>query len=41
MAGAAITRDTNATAIVLSESDGLVRAFKSGKIILEIDPEEY
>ncbi|WP_311174055.1 diadenylate cyclase [Halobellus ordinarius] len=41
MAGAAITRDTNATAIVLSESDGLVRAFKSGEIILEIDPEEY
>ncbi|MFB6090862.1 MAG: diadenylate cyclase, partial [Halobellus sp.] len=41
MAAAAITRDTNATAIVLSESDGLVRAFKSGQIILEIDPEEY
>ncbi|RLM87837.1 diadenylate cyclase [Halobellus sp. Atlit-38R] len=41
MAGAAITRDTNATAIVLSESDGLVRAFKGGQIILEIDPEEY
>ena len=41
MAGAAITRDTNATAIVLSESDGLVRAFKGGQLILEIDPEEY
>jgi DNA integrity scanning protein DisA with diadenylate cyclase activity len=41
MAGAAITRDTNATAIVLSESDGLVRAFKGGKIIIEIDPEDY
>jgi DNA integrity scanning protein DisA with diadenylate cyclase activity len=41
MAGAAITRDTNATAIVLSESDGLVRAFKGGSLILEIDPEEY
>jgi DNA integrity scanning protein DisA with diadenylate cyclase activity len=41
MAGAAITRDTNATAIVLSESDGLVRAFKGGKMILEIDPEDY
>ena len=41
MAGAAITRDTNATAIVLSESDGLVRAFKGGALILEIDPEEY
>ncbi|MGM0605027.1 MAG: diadenylate cyclase DacZ [Halobacteriota archaeon] len=41
MAAGAITRDTNATAIVLSESDGLIRAFKGGKIILEIDPEEY
>ncbi len=41
MAGGAITRDTNATAIVLSESDGLVRAFKGGKMILEIDPEDY
>ncbi len=41
MAGGAITRDTNATAIVLSESDGLVRAFKHGALVLEIDPEEY
>jgi len=41
MAAGAITRDTNATAIVLSESDGLVRAFKRGKLVLEIDPEEY
>ena len=41
MSGAAITRDTNSTAIVLSESDGLVRAFKAGKLVLEIDPEEY
>jgi DNA integrity scanning protein DisA with diadenylate cyclase activity len=41
MAGGAITRDTNATAIVLSESDGLVRAFKGGQLILEIDPEDY
>ncbi|MFB6255173.1 MAG: diadenylate cyclase, partial [Haloplanus sp.] len=41
MAGGAITRDTNAIAIVLSESDGLVRAFKGGDLILEIDPEEY
>ncbi|MFB6235152.1 MAG: diadenylate cyclase DacZ [Halopenitus sp.] len=41
MAAGAITRDTNATAVVLSESDGLVRAFKGGKLILEIDPEEY
>jgi DNA integrity scanning protein DisA with diadenylate cyclase activity len=41
MAAAAITRDTNAVAIVLSESDGLVRAFKSGELILKLDPEEY
>ncbi|MFC6614562.1 diadenylate cyclase DacZ [Halopenitus salinus] len=41
MAAGAITRDTNATAIVLSESDGLVRAFKGGTLILEIDPEAY
>ena len=41
MAGGAITRDTNAIAIVLSESDGMVRAFKAGEIVLEIDPEEY
>src|SRR6056297_1918659 len=41
MAGGAITRDTNATSIVLSESDGLVRAFKGGELVLEIDPEEY
>ncbi len=41
MAAGAITRDTNAIAIVLSESDGLVRAFKGGELILELDPEEY
>ncbi|WP_255167725.1 diadenylate cyclase DacZ [Natrononativus amylolyticus] len=41
MAGGAISRDTNAVSIVLSESDGLVRAFKGGEIVLEVDPEEY
>ncbi|MFQ3318826.1 MAG: diadenylate cyclase [Natronomonas sp.] len=41
MAAGAITRDTNAVAVVLSESDGLVRAFSGGEIILELDPEEY
>ena len=41
MAAGAITRDTNSIAIVLSESDGLVRAFKGGTLILELDPEEY
>jgi len=41
MAAGAITRDTGAVAIVLSESDALVRAFKGGDLILELDPEEY
>jgi DNA integrity scanning protein DisA with diadenylate cyclase activity len=41
MAAAATTRDTNAVCIVLSESDGLVRAFQGGELILELDPEEY
>ena len=41
MAGGAVTRDTNAISIVLSESDGLVRAFKGGNLVLEIDPEDY
>ncbi|WP_302080872.1 diadenylate cyclase DacZ [Salinibaculum rarum] len=41
MAAGAVTRDTNATAIVLSESDGMVRAFKAGELVLELDPEEY
>jgi DNA integrity scanning protein DisA with diadenylate cyclase activity len=41
MAAGAITRDTNAVAIALSESDSMVRAFKGGELILELDPEEY
>jgi DNA integrity scanning protein DisA with diadenylate cyclase activity len=41
MAAGAITRDTNAIAIVLSESDSMVRAFKGGELVLELDPEEY
>mgnify|MGYP000745862238 CR=1 FL=1 len=41
MAAGAITRDTNAVALVLSESDGLVRAFKGGELVLELDPEAY
>ncbi len=41
MAAGAITRDTNSIAVVLSESDGLVRAFKAGELILEVDPEAY
>jgi DNA integrity scanning protein DisA with diadenylate cyclase activity len=38
MAAGAVTRDTNAVAVVLSESDGLVRAFSGGEIVLELDP---
>lgn len=41
MAAGAITRDTGAVAVVLSESDGLVRAFKGGDLVLEMDPEAY
>lgn len=41
MAAGAITRDTNAIAVVLSESDGMVRAFSGGELVLELDPEEY
>jgi diadenylate cyclase len=41
MAAGAITRDTNGIAIVLSESDGMVRAFKRGELVFELDPEEY
>ena len=41
MAGAGITQSTNATAIVLSESDGMVRGFKNGELIVEFDPEDY
>ncbi|GGL54642.1 diadenylate cyclase DacZ [Halocalculus aciditolerans] len=41
MAAGAVTRDTNAIAVVLSESDGLVRAFKGGELVLELDPEGF
>ncbi len=41
MAAGAITRETNSIAIVLSESDGLVRAFSGGELIFELDPEAY
>lgn len=41
MAGAAITKTTNATSIVLSESDGMVRGFQNGSLIIEIDPENF
>ncbi|MCX2819241.1 DUF5912 domain-containing protein [Haladaptatus sp. F3-133] len=41
MAAASVTRDTNAVSVVLSESDRMVRVFRSGELILELDPEEY
>ncbi len=41
VAGASITKETNSIAVVLSESDSMVRIFKGGKLILEIDPEEH
>jgi len=41
MAAAAISRDTNAVSVVLSESDRMVRVFKGGELVLELDPEEY
>jgi DNA integrity scanning protein DisA with diadenylate cyclase activity len=41
MAAASVTRDTNAVSVVLSESDRMVRVFKGGELVLELDPEEY
>jgi len=41
MAAASISKDTNAVSVVLSESDNLVRVFKGGELVLELDPEEY
>ncbi len=41
MAAASISKETNAVSVVLSESDNMVRVFKAGELVLEIDPEEY
>ena len=38
-AAAAVTMHTSATAIVVSATDGQVRAFSGGKLVLQIDPE--
>ncbi len=38
MAAASISRETNAIAIVVSESDGVVRIFDDGELIAEIMP---
>lgn len=40
MSAAWMSKITNAIAIVLSESDNLLRIFSNGAMILEIDPEE-
>ena len=38
-AAAAVTMLTTATAIVVSATDGNVRAFSGGKLVLQIDPD--
>ncbi len=38
VAAASITKETDAIAITVSESGGIVSVFKDGKIVLEIDP---
>lgn len=40
-AAAAITNETDAVTIVLSESDGRVRGFKNGNLVFDIDPDQY
>lgn len=41
ISAASMTTETNSIAIVLSESDNLIRIFHQGKLILEMDPAEY
>ena len=38
-AAAAVTMRTRATAIVVSATDGQVRGFSGGKMVIQIDPE--
>ena len=38
-AAAAVTMRSKATAVVVSATDGNVRAFSGGKMVLQIDPE--
>jgi len=40
ISAAYITKVTDAIAIVLSESDKMIRIFSKGKLVLEVDPEE-
>jgi DNA integrity scanning protein DisA with diadenylate cyclase activity len=39
MAAASVTARTEATAIVVSATDGNVRAFSEGRMVLQMDPE--
>jgi DNA integrity scanning protein DisA with diadenylate cyclase activity len=39
MAAAAVTSHTTATAVVVSATDGNVRAFSDGRLVLQIDPD--
>jgi len=38
-AAAAVTMRTDATAVVVSATDGNVRAFSNGTMVLQIDPD--
>jgi DNA integrity scanning protein DisA with diadenylate cyclase activity len=38
MAAAGISRDSDAIAIVVSQTSGSVRAFRNGKVALELAP---
>lgn len=38
-AGAAVSADTAATAVVVSETDGYVRVFSDGQLVMQMDPE--
>ncbi len=40
-AAAAITKETSAITIVLSESDRRVRGFKNGNLVFDLDPDRY
>ncbi|ENN96261.1 hypothetical protein J422_03333 [Methanocaldococcus villosus KIN24-T80] len=40
MAAADITKNTNAIAITVSQSGGIVRVFKDGEIVFELDPKK-
>ena len=39
MAAAAVTKRTAATAVVVSATDGNVRVFSAGKLVLHMDPD--